>query len=205
MVSILILNGCSQPEAASTPVTTAKVSYLWTVISAQGEAVLDKGANLTPGQSIALHVAADSQPAKVVVAAFEDNALSFRPPPTVVTVPSGGEQTVRWQAPQPGDSPKVFSAFIPADGASSREIEQLVAQCAAQKDGRGPAAQRLYDRLTEWAGQDRGGSKSSGAQVLELGATLATFSMSPETEKKSEEADQSQTPGKSAWRAHAPV
>ena len=181
IVTALIVNGCSHTKAAE----TSNINYLWTFQSAQGESALNAQSLPVPDQPLTLHLAADSQPAKVVVATFQDKALSLAPSPVVVPVGANAESAVEWKVPTARG--KIFTAIVPADGASSDEIEQLLAECLKQGDGKGPAAQRLYDRLSEWAGQDRTGSQSAGAEVVELGAALSTSLMSPEAQKSRQE------------------
>lgn len=178
IVTALIVNGCSQTKTAE----TSNINYLWTLQSAQGESALTAQSHPAPDQPLTLHMAADSKPAKVVVATFQDKTLSLSPPPVVIPIGANAESAVEWKVPT--DKGKIFTAIIPADGESSGEMEQLLAECVKQGNGTGPAAQRLYDRLSEWAGEDRAGSKSAGAEVVELGAALSTSLMSPEAPQK---------------------
>jgi hypothetical protein len=104
-------------------------------------------------------------------------------PPVLIKVPAKSEDKIEWKLPEARESSKVFAAFLPADGESSREMEALLQRFSEQKEGNGPAAQRLYDRLSEWAGEDRTGSASEGEQIVELGAAMSTSLMSPEASR----------------------
>jgi hypothetical protein len=181
---VLMFSGCSQNEVPALAKTRVldlgTIDYLWTVQSAQGEVALGPESQTQPDQALSLWVATDSQPAKVLVATFQDRSLSMSPPPDLVKVPANREHVVPWKVPTDPESAKVFTVFLPAEGETSDEIEALLEQCSQQKAGEGPAAQRLYDRLSEWAGEDRSGSASQGHQVVEVGAALSTSLMSPE-------------------------
>ena len=170
------LLGC----APSKPSLPSKVNYLWTLSSVQGEAALGPQSQPAPDQPLRLRVATDSQPARVLVATFQDQVLCIAPPPVLVELPANSEQVIQWQVPSGQKGSKVFTAFLPAAGESSREVEGLLKQLSEPKAESGAAAQRLYARLSEWAGQDRSGSASAGHQVVELGAALSTSLMSPE-------------------------
>jgi hypothetical protein len=187
---VLLLNGCSQ----SPPPEPAKLSYLWTLPSSGGEVALSPETSYTPGQAMTLHVATGSQPATVVVAAFQDETLSLSPPPTRVPVAAGTETSVSWTIPEGQGRSKVFAVFMPSDGESSLEIAKTIEQCLSKDNT--AAAQRLYDLLSEWAGQDRSGSNSAGAQVVELGAALSTSLMNPQSQRSGNVGDSSSREGK---------
>ena len=175
-VLALILVGCSQKEVPA----PGKVDYLWTVPSPQGESALGPQSQPGPEQPLYLRVATDSHSAAVLVATFQGRDLSMAPPPVLVRVPANSEKVIEWKLPTGRDPSKIFTAFLPADGESSREMEALQKQWDEQKGGQGPAAQRLYECLSEWAGEDRTGSASAGHQVVELGPALTTGLMTPE-------------------------
>lgn len=170
-----MLVGCGRsPEPAG-----GKVSYLWTLSTPQGgETALGAQSRPSPGQPLTLHVAADSQATDVYLSSFQGQSLAE--PPQRVSVPANTEQVVDWRVPPGQESSKIFTVFLPTDSPSSREMEGLLTQCS-QQGVQGAAGQRLYDRLSEWAGEDRSGSASAGPEVVELGAALSTALTSPES------------------------
>jgi hypothetical protein len=122
--------------------------------------------------------------------------------PVLVNVSANTEAAVPWKVPAGPESCKVFTAFLPADGEASREAEDLISQILQQKQAEGPAAQRLYGRLSEWAGQDRSGSSNAGHQEIELGAALSTGLMSPEAQGQATSSNNNPSSGRlqSNWR-----
>lgn len=166
--------GVSKPPASS------ELNCLWTVVAENREQPLDSVSRPAPGAPLVLRVASPSKAGFVLVATFEGGTLAQNPPPELRKIPASGEDSLAYSTPAGNQSSKVFTAFFAEDAPEVAELKQLLAQVSQQKDGKGPAAQRLYSRLSDWKGEDRTGSASAGQKVVELGASISTSSASPE-------------------------
>jgi hypothetical protein len=178
---LLCLFGCAPAPPGSSTVTPTPLATQTSAPSSQGRAeavcclagVEASGPTVyVPGtkpSKLRLYAASESD-ADLLVAGFENGSLSPHYSSRVVSLKAGQQQVLDWEGAAPAD---LYVAFVPPGSSDAQQLQQLAEKYRDRPEPDGAPAQRMYQLLTEWAGENSGVQRG-GKLVPDVGGVRVT-------------------------------
>lgn len=182
LVGVLVcLFGCAPAPPGASGASPAPAATRTSAPSSQGsaEAVCclagvdaSQPVVYTPGTNpskLRLYAASQSD-ADLLVAGFENGSLSSHYPSRVVSLKAGQEQILDWEGAPSAD---LYVAFVPPGSSDARQLQQLADKYRDRPEPDGAPAQRMYQLLTEWAGE-KSEVRRGGKAIPDVGGVRIT-------------------------------